>query len=36
MEAQTAWMQAQSQLIDAQIAVKLSQVDLQKALGRLY
>ena len=36
MEAQTAWMQAQSQLIDAQIAVKLSQVDLQKSLGTLY
>ena len=36
MEAQTAWLQAQSQLIDAQIAVKLSQVDLQKALGTLY
>ena len=36
MEAQTAWLQAQSQLIDAQIAVKLSQVDLQKSLGTLY
>ena len=36
MEAQTAWLQAQSQLIDAQIAVKLSQGDLQKALGTLY
>ena len=35
MEAQTAWLQAQSQLIDAQIAVKLSQVELQKALGSL-
>ena len=35
MEAQTAWLQAQSQLIDAQIAVKLSQVELQKALGAL-
>jgi len=36
MEAQTAWLQAQSQLIDAQINVKLSQVDLQKSLGTLY
>jgi outer membrane protein TolC len=35
MEAQTAWLQAQSQLIDAQIAVKLSHVELQKALGSL-
>ena len=35
MEAQTAWMQAQSQKIDAEIDVKLSQVDLQKALGTL-
>ena len=35
MEAQTAWMQAQSQKIDAEIEVKLSQVDLQKALGTL-
>ena len=36
MEAQTAWLQAETQLIDAQIAVKLSQVDLQKTLGTLY
>lgn len=36
MEAQTAWLQAQSQLIDAQIAVKLSHVELNKALGTLY
>ena len=36
MEAQTAWLQAQSQLIDAQIAVKLSHVELQKSLGTLY
>ena len=36
MEAQTAWLQAQSQKIDAEIDVKLSQVDLQKALGTLY
>ena len=35
MEAQTAWLQAKSQLIDAQIAVKLSQVELQKSLGTL-
>ena len=35
MEAQTAWMQAQSQKIDAEIDVKLSQVELQKALGTL-
>ena len=36
MEAQTAWLQAQSQKIDAEIDVKLSQVNLQKALGTLY
>ena len=35
MEAQTAWLQAQSQKIDAEIEVKLSQVDLQKSLGTL-
>ena len=35
MEAQTAWQQAQSQKIDAEIGVKLSQVELQKALGVL-
>lgn len=35
MEAQTAWLQAQSQKIDAQIDVKLSQVNLEKALGNL-
>jgi outer membrane protein TolC len=35
MEAQTAWLQAQSQRIDAEIDVKLSQVNLQKALGTL-
>jgi outer membrane protein TolC len=35
MEVQTAWLQAQSQKIDAEIEVKLSQVDLQKALGTL-
>jgi outer membrane protein TolC len=35
MEAQTAWLQAQSQNIDAEIDVKLSQVELQKSLGTL-
>lgn len=35
MEAQTAWMQALSQKIDAEIDVKLSQVNLKKALGTL-
>ena len=35
MEAQTAWLQAQSQKIDAEIDVKLSQVDYKKALGTL-
>ena len=35
MEAQTAWLQAQSQKIDAEIDVRLSQVELQKALGTL-
>ena len=35
MEAQTAWLQAQSQKIDSEIDVKLSQVNLQKALGTL-
>ena len=35
MEAQTAWLQAQSQKIAAEIDVKLSQVNLQKALGTL-
>ena len=35
MEAQTAWLQAQSQKIDAEIDVKLSQVNLKKALGTL-
>lgn len=36
MEAQTAWLQAQSQRIDAEIDVKLSQVALRKALGTLH
>ena len=35
MEAQTAWMQAESQRIDAEIDVKLSQVHLKKAIGVL-
>ena len=35
MEAQTAWLQAQSQKIDAEIEVRLSQVELQKSLGLL-
>ena len=35
MEAQTAWLQARSQKIDAEIDVCLSQSDLQKALGTL-
>ncbi len=35
MEAQTAWLQAQSQKIDAEIDVKLSQTDLKKAIGEL-
>ena len=35
MEAQTAWQLAQSQKIDAEIGVKLSQIELQKALGTL-
>ena len=35
MEAQTAWLQAQSQKIDAEIDVKLSRMGLRKALGTL-
>ena len=35
MEAQTAWLQAKSQLIDAEIDVRLSQVNLKKAMGAL-
>lgn len=35
MAAQTAWQQAQSQKIDAQVDVKLAQVNLEKALGIL-
>jgi outer membrane protein TolC len=35
MAAQTAWQLAKSQLIDAEIDVKLAQVNLKKALGIL-
>jgi outer membrane protein TolC len=35
MEAQTAWLQALSQKIDAEIDIRMSQADLQKALGTL-
>ena len=35
MEAQTAWLQAKSQKIDAEIDVRLSQVNLRKAMGTL-
>lgn len=35
MEAQTAWLQAQSQKIDAEIDVRLSHVNLMKSLGTL-
>lgn len=35
MAAQTAWQKAQNQKIDAEIEVKLAQVNLQKALGIL-
>ena len=35
LAAQTAWQQAQSQKIDAEVSMKLSQVNLQKALGLL-
>lgn len=35
MEAQTAWMEAQSQKIDAEIDVRMSHVDLRKAMGEL-
>ena len=35
MEAQTAWQKAQTQKIDAEIDVKLSEVGLRKALGKL-
>jgi outer membrane protein TolC len=35
MEAQTAWLSAQSDRIDAQINLKLAQTYLQKAMGTL-
>lgn len=35
LEAQTAWLQAQSEVIDARIDVRLCEVYLSKALGRL-
>ena len=35
MEAQTAWLQAHTQKIDAAIDVRLSQISLNKALGIL-
>ena len=35
MAAQTAWQMAQSQKIDAEVGVKLSQVNVKKALGIL-
>jgi outer membrane protein TolC len=35
LAAQTAWMQAQSQKIDAEINAKLSEVNWQKVLGTL-
>lgn len=35
MEAQTAWVSARSSLIDAQIEMKLTEVYLNKALGKL-
>ena len=35
MEAQTAWLSAQSEKIDAQIEVRLAQTYLQKAMGVL-
>ena len=35
LEAQTAWLSAQSEKIDAQIDVKLTEIYLQKSLGTL-
>jgi outer membrane protein TolC len=35
MEAQTAWVSARAELIDAQIEVRLTKVYLTKALGTL-
>lgn len=36
MEAQSVWYKAQSDLIDAQIAIRLGEVELNKAMGTLY
>lgn len=36
MEAQTAWLQAQTQKIDAAIDVKITQLALRKAMGEIY
>lgn len=33
MEAQTAWMQAQSQKVDAEVEIKIAQVNQRRALG---
>jgi outer membrane protein TolC len=35
MEAQTAWLQAQSERVDAEIEVRMAQTDLEKSLGIL-
>ena len=35
LEAHTAWLQAESEKIDAEIDVKLTEIYLQKALGKL-
>jgi outer membrane protein TolC len=35
MEAQTAWLQAQSERVDAEIEVRMAQTDLEKSLGTL-
>ena len=35
MEAQTAWLSAQTEKIDAQIDIRLADTYLKKALGRL-
>jgi len=35
LEAHTAWLSAQSEKIDAQIDVKLTEIYLQKSLGTL-
>jgi outer membrane protein TolC len=35
MEAQTAWLQAQSERVDAEIEVRMAHTDLKKSLGTL-